>query len=101
MDEGDPEIENRILGVLGEMTRGSGIKFHGLRHRNTGSRIWVEFHLLFPQETTLAAAHQLATKVEDKVRQKLGMRAEVISHLETLEDHQDVHSHHPSERLPE
>lgn len=101
MDEGDPEIETRIIKVLGERTRDSRIDFHGLRHRNTGSRIWVEFHLLFPRETTLAAAHKLATHIEDAVRQELGMRAEVISHLETLEDHQEVHSQRHFERFPE
>ncbi len=101
MDEGDPEVENKILKVLGKMTENSGIEFHGLRHRNTGSTIWVEFHLLFPQETTLAAAHKLATQIEDAVRQELGRRAEVISHLETLEDHQVVHSQRHFERFPE
>jgi len=101
MDEGDAEVESRIVKVLGETTRAAGVQYHGLRHRNTGSRIWVEFHLLFPQRATLAEAHRLATDVEDKVRQELGMRAEVISHLETLEDHQDVHTHHAIEHLPE
>lgn len=101
MDEGDAETESRIVKVVGEMTQSAGIQYHGLRHRNTGSRIWVEFHLLFPQHTTLAEAHRLATGIEDRVRLELGLRAEVISHLETLEDHQDVHSHHPIEHLPE
>jgi cation diffusion facilitator family transporter len=101
MDEGNPEIDGRITRVLTEATRKAGIQFHCLRHRDTGSKVWVEFHLLFPQETTLAAAHHIATEVEDRVRHELGLRAEVITHLETLEDHEQIHSHRPPERNPD
>lgn len=101
MDEGDPEIESRIRDVLTKTTTEIGIQFHGLRYRHTGNRTWVEFHLLFTQETKLTDAHRLATEVEDRVRRALGMRAEVITHLETLEDHHEVHSHRPSEPFPE
>lgn len=101
MDEGDPEIEARIFRVLTEATADAGIKFHCLRHRHTGSRTWVEVHLLFPQDTKLSAAHRMATEVEDRVRQEFGLRAEVLTHLETLEDHEQVHAHRPSEQIPE
>jgi cation diffusion facilitator family transporter len=101
MDEGDPETEARIVRVLTEATANAGIQFHCLRHRHTGSKIWVEFHLLFSQDTTLNDAHRMATEVEDRVRQEFGMRAEVLTHLETLEDHEQVHSHRPSESLTE
>jgi cation diffusion facilitator family transporter len=101
MDEGDPATEARIVRVLTQATSQEGIQFHGLRHRNTGNMTWVEVHLLFPQGMTLTAAHRLATEVEDRVRHELGLRAEVLTHLETLEDHQEVHSHHPSEHIPE
>lgn len=101
MDEGDPETEARIIRVLTEATADAGIQFHCLRHRHTGSRTWVEFHLLFPQDTKLNDAHRMATEVEDRVRQEFGMRAEVLTHLETSEDHEQVHSHRPSERNPD
>lgn len=101
MDEGDPETEGRVVQVLTQATSQEGIQFHGLRYRNTGSRTWVEVHLLFPQDMTLATAHRLATEVENRVRHELGLRAEVLTHLETLEDHKEVHSHHPSEHIPE
>jgi cation diffusion facilitator family transporter len=91
MDEVDSGIEARILDVLREMTANSGVEFHGLRHRNTGNTIWVEVHLLFPNATSLKSAHDLATKIEEKIARELGSRAEVITHLETLEDHDQVH----------
>jgi cation diffusion facilitator family transporter len=96
MDEGDPETEAKIKKVLEEMTSEAGIEFHGLRQRNAGSTLWVEFHLLFPRTALLESAHALATRIEERIERELPMRAEVISHLETLEDHHQVHAraHH-------
>jgi cation diffusion facilitator family transporter len=101
MDEGDPETEEKIRLVLEGMTRLCGVEFHGLRHRNAGNTVWVEFHLLFPQDITLGEAHSVATRIEDRVRQELGARAEIISHLESLEDHYEVHSQRHFEHFPE
>jgi cation diffusion facilitator family transporter len=92
MDEVDAETEARILRVLREATEEAGIQFHGLRHRNAGTRIWVEFHLLFRGDISLEAAHAAATRIEERIERELGARAEVISHLETLEDHDRVHA---------
>lgn len=96
MDEGDPQTEAQIRKVLEEMTSEAGIEFHGLRHRNAGSTLWVEFHLLFPRATLLESAHALATRIEERIERELPLRAEVISHLETREDHRAVHTraHH-------
>ena len=93
MDEADSQTQRRILRVLGEMTTNSGVKYHGMRHRNTGMTTWVEFHLLFPSPTSLKTAHALATRIEERIVKELGPGTEVISHLESLEDHDEVHSH--------
>jgi cation diffusion facilitator family transporter len=92
MDEVDPTTQAQIRRLLVEMTSEAGVEFHGLRHRNAGNTTWVEFHLLFPKDTSLESAHSLATKIEERIQQDSRMRTEVISHLETLEDHHDVHS---------
>ncbi|MGE5325560.1 MAG: cation diffusion facilitator family transporter [Deltaproteobacteria bacterium] len=92
MDEVDSRTQARILGVLREMCESSGVQFHGLRHRNAGNTIWVEVHLLFPEATSLKSAHELATKIEERIEGELGSRAEVITHLETLQDHDQVHA---------
>jgi cation diffusion facilitator family transporter len=96
MDEGDPEVESKIKKVLEEMTSEAGIGYHGLRHRNAGNTVWVEFHLLFPRTTLLESAHALATRIEERIERELHLRAEVTSHLETLEDHHEIHTraHH-------
>ena len=96
MDEGDPQTEAKVRKVLEEMTSEAGIEFHGLRHRNAGSTVWVEFHLLFPRTALLESAHALATRIEERIERELPVKAEVTSHLETLEDHRVVHTraHH-------
>jgi len=92
MDEVDPATQAQIRQLLLEMTSAAGVEFHGLRHRNAGNTTWVEFHLLFPKDISLEAAHSLATRIEERIQHESTMRTEVISHLETLEDHHEVHS---------
>lgn len=101
MDEGDEEIHRRVSAILDSMTSRPGVEYHGLRHRIAGNTVWVEFHLLFPQGSTLDAAHRLATEIEEKIEETLGTRAEIISHLETLEDHDRVHAREHYKDLPE
>ena len=99
MDEVDPATQTLIRKVLTEMSSEAGVEFHGLRHRNAGNTTWVEFHLLFPKGTSLESAHALATRIEERIQHESAMRTEVISHLETLEDHHEVHSRGHFEKL--
>ncbi len=69
MDEVDPITQAQIRRLLVEMTPEAGVEFHGLRHRNAGNTNWVEFHLLFPKDTSLESAHALATKIEERIQQ--------------------------------
>jgi cation diffusion facilitator family transporter len=100
MDEVDP-VEARLKKAVDALTLQHGLQYHGLRHRSTGNTLWVEFHLLFPATTALASAHALATRIEEELEQQWPGRAEVLTHLETLEDHEQVHSHSHFERLPD
>jgi cation diffusion facilitator family transporter len=101
MDEVDPITQAQIRQLLIEMTSEAGVKFHGLRHRNAGNTNWVEFHLLFPKDTSLESAHSLATKIEERIQQNSTMRTEVISHLETLENHHEIHRRGHFEKFDE
>jgi cation diffusion facilitator family transporter len=92
LDYSDPkvgaEIRERMDAISGEL----GVKYHGLRFRTTGYRQLIVCHLLFPQNTLLRDAHRLATFVEERLPKQLSFPAEVITHLEPLEDHEQVHS---------
>lgn len=57
-----------------------------------GYRELIEVHLLFPHSTAVGEAHRLATALEERLPLGLGKPAEVITHLESLEDHEDVHA---------
>jgi cation diffusion facilitator family transporter len=91
MDESDPKTEAAIRAILQRETSRFEIKFHGLRHRNAGTKLMIEFHLLFPQNVSIAAAHERATMIEDEIHKAFPNPTEVISHLEPIEGHDEIH----------
>ena len=68
-----------------------GIRHHGLRFRHTGNRLLIEVHLLFPYEEPVGHAHSLATILEERLVATLSYPSEILTHLESLEDHEEVH----------
>jgi cation diffusion facilitator family transporter len=93
MDEVDPDIEVRLRKSLDALTSDLGLQYHGLRHRSSGNKIWAEFHLLFPKGILLESAHALATRIEEQLMADVPNPIEVITHLESAEDHAEVHNH--------
>jgi len=91
MDESDPKTEAAIRAILQRETSRLQIKFHGLRHRNAGAKLMIEFHLLFPQNVSIAAAHERATMIEEEIHKAFPNPTEVISHLEPIEGHDEIH----------
>jgi len=91
MDYSDPKAGRKIRDKLDEICSELTLQYHGVRFRTTGYRQIIEIHLLFPRLTSVSEAHRLATILEERLPTELGMPAEVITHLECLEDHADVH----------
>jgi cation diffusion facilitator family transporter len=91
LDYSDPDTGRRIRDKLDTICSELAIQYHGVRFRTTGYRQIVEVHLLFPQLTSVCEAHRLATILEERLPAELGMPAEVVTHLESLEDHAEVH----------
>ncbi|HPW21235.1 MAG TPA: cation diffusion facilitator family transporter [Vicinamibacterales bacterium] len=91
MDYADPARTARVTAAVEPFSRLLGFHHHGLRVRHTGHRTLVEIHLLFPFSLTLGDAHRRATVLEAHVANALGEEVEVITHLESLEDHAAVH----------
>ena len=92
LDYGDPSAGRKIREKLDAVCEELGISYHGVRFRTTGYRQIIDVHLLFPRMTPVGEAHHLATAVEERLPQEMGIPAEVITHLESLEDHAEVHS---------
>jgi cation diffusion facilitator family transporter len=91
LDYSDPQAGHRIRDKLDTICSELAIQYHGVRFRTTGRRQIIEVHLLFPRATSVSEAHRLATILEERLPAEAGMPAEVITHLEPLEDHADVH----------
>jgi cation diffusion facilitator family transporter len=91
MDYSDPTAGRKIRDKLDAICSELAIQYHGVRFRTTGYRQIIEVHLLFPRLTSVTEAHRLATILEERLQAELGMPAEVTTHLESLEDHADVH----------
>lgn len=95
MDRADEAVSQKLNDILSRETGTAGLKYHNLRHRDMGDRISVEVHLLFPAEITIRQAHAKATKIERIIERAFNPPAYVITHLEAIEDHRDVHKHNP------
>lgn len=92
MDYADPRLAAELRRHMDELCREQNVHYHALRFRDTGVRLIVEAHLLFPYGTRLGDAHQAATRLEEGLPQRLGRDVELITHLEALEDHGQVHA---------
>ena len=101
LDYSDPATGKEIREKLDAICNELGVHYHGVRYRTTGYRQIIEVHLLFPHATAVGEAHRLATALEERLPVELAKPAEVITHLESLEDHAAVHSHEHYTGRPE
>ena len=92
LDYSDPQHGRQIRERLDTICSELAIQYHGVRYRTTGYRQIIEVHLLFPQDTAVSEAHRLATILEERLPAELDTPSEVVTHLESLEDHAAVHS---------
>ncbi|MBB5352462.1 cation diffusion facilitator family transporter [Haloferula luteola] len=91
MDEADLEVEKQLRELLDAGCEKDGLSYHNLRHRHSGRTHWVEFHLVFPDEMSVARAHEIATAIEAEVAATLEPDGRVITHLEprSAEHHEE------------
>jgi cation diffusion facilitator family transporter len=91
LDYSDPRIGHQIRNRLDVICEELRLQYHGVRFRTTGYRQIIEVHLLFPHAMGVGEAHRLATMLEERLTVDLEVPAEVTTHLESLEDHSEVH----------
>lgn len=92
MERADDEVTSIFLQTL-ETMREEGVisNFHQLRHRRVHDQVWVEYHLLFPEDLSITEAHHRSHLVEDRVVSLFpDEEVYVTAHLEP--DHHD-HAH--------
>ncbi len=59
--------------------------YHGLRSRKSGSRRFIDFHLLLPGKKTIQEGHRICCNIEKGIEKELP-RSQVTIHLEPKED---------------
>jgi cation diffusion facilitator family transporter len=91
MDELDPETHTVVLEVLEKEAKRRGLEYHEVRHRNTGASLWIDLHLLFPNETNIEEAHWKATEVEAKLKAAFAVPVTISTHLEPINEHDRPH----------
>lgn len=96
MEEVEPGATARVLGVLEDARRDGRIEgFHHLRHRRVNDQVWIEVHLLLPDDLLLDEAHRRATAVEVALHRLFPRDVvQVTSHLEPAShEHPASHGH--------
>lgn len=84
LDEAIHTDERAIIEkIFAEYRPRYGVNFHALLTRQAGARRFVSFHLLVPDEWTVAQAHRLSEEVEERIR-SLVPNAITLSHIEPI-----------------
>lgn len=85
MDKADPADEALVLALLDEhQAAGRILSYHKVRMRHQGSFHWVDLHIQVPGTMTVAQAHDLASRIEFAIEQRL-RRANATAHIEPAE----------------
>jgi len=77
--------ELKKLQQILEPYKESGIEYHALRTRQSGSRQFVSFHVLVPGKWSVQRGHRLLESIEAEIRHTMP-NATVFTHLESLND---------------
>lgn len=95
MDWVDPESDAAIRSALPPLADELGVRFHELRVRNMGRGVHAEVHLLFPYAMPMGEAHRTATELEQRLAAALPFSLLMVTHLESIEDHAELHPQEP------
>ena len=79
------EDQRELTKLFNEYSRRYGVMFHALRTRQAGARRFVSFHMLVPDEWTVAQAHRLSEEIESRMRSMVPNLG-VLVHIEPISD---------------
>ena len=98
MDSADPKTDAKLRHLLDEQTRKHHAHYHFLRHRDSGGKLVIDFHLLLDNETTIARAHDISMEIESEIARHFEMPTEITTHFEPLRGHDEAHQVRPPKR---
>lgn len=76
--------EQEIINLISSF-REKNVFYHKLRTRRSGSKILIDFHLLFSNDTHIDEAHKISHELKNKIENSIP-NSEVLIHLEPEED---------------
>ena len=85
MDQALPAAEIELVQRAVAATAGADTPYHALRTRKSGSRRFVEMHLLLPGGTTVRESHDTVLEIEASIQEQLA-NTSITIHVEPLED---------------
>ncbi len=85
MDVSLPSEEIDIVEKHIQRHAGAKAVYHGLRSRKSGSRRFIDFHLLLPGDRSIREGHDICCKIEKGIEEELA-RSQVTIHVEPEED---------------
>lgn len=85
MDATLPAAEVEVIQEAIDRVAGSDTPYHALRTRKSGSRRFIDFHLLLPGRTTVQTSHDLVSRIEAAIERELP-NTFVTIHVEPRED---------------
>jgi cation diffusion facilitator family transporter len=86
LDSAIPEADRaEIAKIFSEYSRRYRLSFHALRTRRAAARSFISFHLLVPDEWSVARAHRLSEEIEERIRELIE-GASIDVHIEPISD---------------
>jgi cation diffusion facilitator family transporter len=82
MDTSDPELLDRIVGLLARNQRADWIDIHQLRAWRSGAMIHIDLHLMLPEQMLLNKAHEEAKILETMLIDEFAGNAGVLVHMD-------------------
>jgi cation diffusion facilitator family transporter len=79
------EDQHEVARLFAEYSKRYGMAFHAVRTRQAGARRFISFHMLVPDEWTVAQAHRLSEEIESRIRSMVP-NAGVFTHIEPISD---------------
>lgn len=83
MDSALPKEDLDIIHTVLAKYQKSGLEFHDLRTRQSGSMKFISLHVLVPGDWTVDHGHKLASDVEDELKKSLADSV-IFTHLESI-----------------
>ncbi len=92
LDSSIPKEELDIINNILKNYERRGLKFHGLRTRQSAQRRFVDFHVLTPGNWSVRKGHDVLEDIEKDIRGSIE-KVTISTHLEPVEDprsHEDI-----------